>query len=248
MSTTFAVGEERWRARLGTLRQVVRQELVARQLARHIPDRPGRRVLDIGCGQGTQLLNLARRGHTVTGLDSSQALLGDLARSLRAETPEARGRVRLVRGDAGDTAAMFRAGRFDVVLCHGVLMYFADPGPMLAAVAAVTAPGGLVSLLVRNGDALAMRPGQRGDWAAAGAAFDGPWYLNRIGVRARADRLADLTAALAARDLEVQGWYGVRVFTDLAGDDAPVPGTDELGVLLACEERARTCSSAATAR
>ena len=235
---TFAPGEERWRARLGTLRQVVRQELVTRQLARHVPDRPGRRVLDIGCGQGNQLLSLARRGHTVTGLDRSQALLADLARSLRAETPEARGRVRLVRGDAGDTAAMFRAGRFDVVLCHGVLMYFPDPGPVLAAAAAVTAPGGLVSLLVRNGDALAMRPGQRGDWAAAGAAFDGPWYLNRIGVRARADRRSDLTAALAARGLEVQAWYGVRVFTDLAGDDAPLPGAGELGLLLACEERA----------
>jgi S-adenosylmethionine-dependent methyltransferase len=84
LSTTFAAGEERWRARLGTLRQVVRQELVARQLARQVPDRPARRVLDIGCGQGTQLLSLARRGHTVTGLDSSQALLGDLVRSLRA--------------------------------------------------------------------------------------------------------------------------------------------------------------------
>ena len=124
---------------------------------------------------------------------------------------------------------MFRAGRFDVVLCHGVLMYFPDPGPMLAAVAAVTAPGGLASLLVRNGDALAMRPGLRGDWAAADAAFDGPRYLNRIGVRARADRLDDLTAGLAAHDLDVQAWYGVRVFTDLAGDDAPVPDAGRSG-------------------
>jgi S-adenosylmethionine-dependent methyltransferase len=238
LSTTFAAGEDRWRARLDTLRQVVRQELVTRQLAGHVPDRPQRRVLDVGCGQGTQVLSLARRGHTVTGLDSSQALLGDLARSLRAETPQVAGRVRLVRGDARDTAALFGAGSFDVVLCHGVLMYFPDPGPMLAAVAAVTAPGGLVSLLVRNGDALAMRPGLRGDWAAADAAFGGPWYVNRIGVRARADRLADLTASLAAHDLEVQGWYGVRVFTDLAGDDAPLPGAAELGLLLACEEQA----------
>ena len=238
MTTTFAAGEERWRARLGTLRQVVRQELVTRQLAGHVPDRPGRRVLDVGCGQGTQVLNLARRGHTVTGLDSSQALLADLARSLRAEAPEVAGRVRLVRGDARDTAALFEAESFDVVLCHGVLMYFPDPGPMLAAIAAVTAPGGLVSLLVRNGDALAMRPGLRGDWAGAGAAFGGPWYLNRIGVRARADRLAGLTAGLATHDLEVQGWYGVRVFTDLAADDAPVPGAGELGLLLACEEQA----------
>ncbi len=238
MSTTFAAGEGRWRARLGTLRQVVRQELVSRQLARHVPDQPGRRVLDIGCGQGTQALGLARRGHLVTGLDSSPALLGDLRRSLRAEPPEVAERVRLVRGDARDTAALFRAGGFDVVLCHGVLMYLPDPEPMLAAIAAVTAPGGIVSLLVRNGDALAMRPGLRGDWAAADAAFGGPWYRNRIGVRARADRLADLTAGLAARQLDVEGWYGVRVFTDLAGDDAPVPDAGGLTLLLACEERA----------
>jgi S-adenosylmethionine-dependent methyltransferase len=238
LSTPFAAGEERWRARLGTLRQVVRQELLSRQLGGHVPDRPGRRVLDIGCGQGTQVLSLARRGHAVTGLDSSPALLGDLRRSLRTEPPEVAGRVRLVRGDARDTAALFGAGRFDVVLCHGVLMYFPDPEPMLAAIAAVTAPGGVVSLLVRNGDALAMRPGLRGDWAATAAAFDGPWYQNRIGVRARADRLAGLTASLAAREMDVQAWYGVRVFTDLAADDAPVPDADGLARLLACEERA----------
>lgn len=238
MSTTFAAGEESWRARLGTLRQVVRQELVSRQLAGHVPDQPVRRVLDIGCGQGTQVLRLARRGHLVTGLDSSQALLGDLRRSLRAEPPEVAGRIRLVRGDARDTAALFGPGCFDVVLCHGVLMYLPDPEPMLAAIAAVTAPGGIASLLVRNGDALALRPGLRGDWAAADAAFGGPWYQNRIGVRARADRLADLTAGLARHELDVQGWYGVRVFTDLAGDDAPVPDDAALTLLLACEERA----------
>ena len=67
MSTAFAAGEDRWRARLGTLRQVVRQELVARQLTGQLPDRPRRLVLDLGCGQGTQALILARRGHRVSG-------------------------------------------------------------------------------------------------------------------------------------------------------------------------------------
>ncbi|WP_034260783.1 methyltransferase domain-containing protein [Actinospica robiniae] len=76
MSIGFAVGEEKWRARLGTLRQVVRQEVVARQVAAHLPDLPQRRVLDVGCGQGTQALRLARRGHVITGLDSSDQLLG----------------------------------------------------------------------------------------------------------------------------------------------------------------------------
>jgi 2-polyprenyl-3-methyl-5-hydroxy-6-metoxy-1,4-benzoquinol methylase len=55
------------------LRDVVRQELVARQLQTHLPAVP--RVLDIGCAQGTQALRLARQGHQVTGLDASAELL-----------------------------------------------------------------------------------------------------------------------------------------------------------------------------
>lgn len=238
MSTAFSAGEQQWRARLGTLRQVVRQEMAARQLDEHLPARPARRVLDIGCGQGTQLLRLARRGHELTGLDSSDALLDDLGSALRAEPPGVAGRVRLVRGDALSAPGLLGAAGFDAVLCHGVLMYFAEPDPLLAAIAAVTAPGGVVSLLVRNGDALAMRPGLQGDWAAAAAGFDGAAYTNRIGVHARADRLADLTSALGRHGLEVRCWYGVRVFTDLAADDAALPGPEELDRVLACEERA----------
>src|SRR5689334_15920689 len=100
MGSGFAAGEGIWRARLGTLRQVVRQELVWRQLSAHLPEslrRPGRRVLDVGCGQGTQLLRLARSGHAVTGLDSSAALLADCRQALSAEPPEVRDRVRLVQ-------------------------------------------------------------------------------------------------------------------------------------------------------
>jgi SAM-dependent methyltransferase len=238
MSTPFVAGEEQWRARLDSLRQVVRQELVSRQLAAHIPDAPLRHILDVGCGQGTQLLRLARRGHVVTGLDSSSMLLADLERALSAERPEVRDRVRLVQANAERLLDQFAPASFEVVLCHGVLMYFADPDPLLNALAAVVIPGGLVSLLVRNGDALAMRAGLLGDWVAAATAFDGASYRNRLGVQARADRLQDLTARLAVRRLEVLTWYGVRVFTDGAADDAPSPDTEELTQALACEELA----------
>ncbi|MET7466399.1 methyltransferase domain-containing protein [Nonomuraea sp. NPDC005501] len=234
----FARGEQRWRAGLGTLRQVVRQELVTRQLAAHLPDTAPRRVLDVGCGQGTQLMRLARHGHAMTGLDSSAALLGDLERALADEPAQVRERVRTVRGDARDMAALFEPESFDAVLCHGVLMYFDDPEPLLEDLARLAVPGGVVSLLVRNGDALAMRPGLLGDWTSAGRAFDEPAYRNRIGVTARADRLDALTASLAGRGLKVRAWYGVRVFTDTVPADAELPGEVELGALLACEERA----------
>ena len=238
MGKGFSAGEESWRAGLGTLRQVVRQELVTRQLAAHLTDGRPMRVVDVGCGQGTQVLALARAGHRVTGVDSSSTLLGDLETALTAETAEVRGRVRLVQGEAERLADLVAAQAFDAVLCHGVLMYFADPAPLLTAVAAAVAPGGFASLLVRNGDALAMRPGLLGHWPTARRAFDDMSYGNRIGLTARADRLADLTGLLAERDLSVEAWYGVRVFTDTIPSDTPAPAEEELRVLLDCEERA----------
>ncbi|GAB2872547.1 class I SAM-dependent methyltransferase [Lentzea nigeriaca] len=207
---------------------------MSRQLTAHLPR--SARVLDVGCGQGTQVLRLARAGHHVTGLDSSPALLDDLGRALDAEPDDVRARVRVVQDDARNLASF--AESFDVVLCHGVLMYFADPEPLLDDLVRLVAPDGVLSLLVRNGDALAMRPGLRGDWAAARQAFESESYDNRIGVTARADRLDDLTASLADRRMRVRAWYGVRVFTDTAADEAAVPGEPELQALLACEERA----------
>ena len=55
-------------------------------------------------------------------------------------------------------------------------------------------------MLVRNGDALAMRPGLLGVWDKAGRASDGSPTLNRTGVGAG---LEDLTSALAQPQMAV---------------------------------------------
>jgi S-adenosylmethionine-dependent methyltransferase len=235
LSTAFTAGEQNWHARLGKLRDLVRQEIVARQLDQELPPAPVR-IIDLGCGQGTQALRLARRGYDVTGVDTSPGLLARFERDLAAEPAGVRDRVRVERGLIEDYAERGRVSPFPAVLCHGVLMYLADPDPVLSAITRMTAPGGLVSLLVRNGDALAMRPGLLGDWAACAESFGTDRYANRIGLSTRADRLADLTGRLAAHGLEVTAWYGVRVFTDAAANDAAPP--PDLAALLDCEERA----------
>ena len=235
MSTAFTAGEQQWQARLGKLRDVVRQEMVTRQLARELPAPPVR-LIDLGCGQGTQALRLARSGYDVTGVDASADLLARFGRDLAAEPAEVRGRVRAERARIEDYAERAGVSQFPAVLCHGVLMYLDDPGPVLRAIARLTSPGGVASLLVRNGEALAMRPGLLGDWAACAGAFGTDRYANRIGLSARGDRLGDLTGRLAAHGLEVTAWYGVRVFTDAAADDAAPP--PDLAALLDCEERA----------
>ncbi|WP_435792368.1 class I SAM-dependent methyltransferase [Actinacidiphila glaucinigra] len=216
----------------------MRQELVARQLDEQITARfpVGRRlrILDVGPGQGTQALRLARAGHLVTGLEADAEMAAVLREAVAAEPEGIRERITLVEGDGRETGRHFGPGSFDVVLCHGVLMYVPEPDAMVAGLARVLAPGGLLSLLVRNADALAMRPALQGDWAGALAAFGGDTFTNRLGLPARADRRADLTTTLSAIGAPLHAWYGVRVFTDTAPDDAAEVPEE----LLAAEELA----------
>ncbi|WP_031487348.1 class I SAM-dependent methyltransferase [Streptomyces bicolor] len=206
------------------------------QIAGRFPVGQRLRVLDVGMGQGTQALRLARAGHQVTGVEQDPKMIAAAREELAGEPEGIRERVRIVQGDGRDTGVHFLPGSFDVVLCHGVLMYVEDPDPLLAGLARMLAPGGLLSLLVRNGDALAMRPGLGGDWAGALGAFDTTQYRNRLGLDVRADRLTDLTSTLAGIGAPLHVWYGVRVFTDTAADGAEIPADVE--ALLAVEERA----------
>ncbi|WP_328496808.1 methyltransferase domain-containing protein [Streptomyces sp. NBC_00414] len=206
------------------------------QIAGRFPVGQRLRVLDVGMGQGTQALRLARAGHQVTGVEQDCTMISVAREALAAEPEGIRGRVRIVEGDGRDTGVHFLPGSFDVVLCHGVLMYVEEPDALLAGLARMLAPGGLLSLLVRNADALAMRPGLAGDWAGALASFDTSTYRNRLGLDVRADGLDTLTGTLAGIGAPLHAWYGVRVFTDTAADDAPVP--DDVETVLAAEERA----------
>ncbi|MEU9260896.1 methyltransferase domain-containing protein [Streptomyces sp. NPDC048212] len=224
------------------MRNTVRQELVARQLDEQIAARypvgQRLRVLDVGMGQGTQALRLARAGHSVTGLESDAEMLRTAREALAGEPEGIRERVRLIEGDGRDTGVHFMPGSFDVVLCHGVLMYVPEPDPLLAGLARMLAPGGLLSLLVRNADALAMRPGTAGDFGAALAAFETDTYTNRLGLSVRADRLDVLRATLAGIAAPLHIWYGVRVFTDNVSNEAELPGPEELARVFDAEDRA----------
>lgn len=110
----FAAAAATWRP-LGKIRDVVRQSLVGDQLTETVLSlgSGGCRVLDVGCGQGTQSLRLARQGHRVVGLDSSADLLARLRASLEAEPAPVRPRgSRGRRGGAyGSSATISRVHR-----------------------------------------------------------------------------------------------------------------------------------------
>lgn len=70
-------------------------------------------ILELGCGTGRVLLPLARAGHTVTGVDSSAAMLARARQRLAAEPEAVRARVALVEAEM---AALPDDGRFALVL------------------------------------------------------------------------------------------------------------------------------------
>ncbi len=225
----FDSGQVQWIQQLGDLRNVIRQELIRRQLAPLA--KKGSSVLDVGAGQGTQAIELARLGCVVTCLEPSPQL-----RALcSASANEAKVRLTQIDATLADAVTACEGRQFDLVCAHGLLMYLDDRTAAIGQLADRVAPGGRLSIAFRNGDALAARPGMRRDWPAAIEAMRGDRYLNGVGVDARADRLADVETDLRNAGLVIEQWFGVRVFNDSVPHGSALPAGEDLQALLEVE-------------
>jgi S-adenosylmethionine-dependent methyltransferase len=196
----------------------VRTYVLHQQLLAQLPPAPAR-VLDVGGGAGHQSFPLARAGYDITLLDASPAMLAKAEQRLAAEPPEVRDRVRVVHG-TGEDAPGILGEQFAAVLCHGVLMYLADPAPLIASLCACTEAGGIVSVMALNAETLAVRPALEHRWADALAAFEARAERGVLGVDTRADMVEELAEQLRAHRVEPIAWYGVWLFTDWMDIDA----------------------------
>jgi len=134
MTTTLAPATyERWRATpLGTLTEQTELRLVF-DLAGSVA---GKRVLDVGTGDGAYAIEAAVRDAEVTAIDSSAVML-DAARSRAARRGVS---LRLQEGRVENLP--FDAACFDVVLAVTVLCFVDDVGSAFRELARVLAPGG----------------------------------------------------------------------------------------------------------
>lgn len=222
----------------GTIRGRIRTLVIDSHLRAHLPPPPAA-LIDVGGGAGNQSIPLARSGYRVTIADPSDAMLREAAARLAGEPSAVADRVRLVRTDALQARSALSGQRFVGVLCHGVIMYVADPAPFTAALADLAEPGGIVSLVAKNARILAARPALEGRWAEALAAFDADRQVNGLGLDTRADTVQGLTALLAESGADPVAWYGVRLFTDgwTAADAAASAEQDVLAVELEASRR-----------
>lgn len=106
---------------------------------------PGR-VMDAGCGTGRVALELARRGHTVTGIDLDPSMLIPARDAAAAEGLH----VTWLQADLLDLLdlpGLLDAGAFDVVAAPGNVVVYLTPGTepqVVAALLATLRPGGLL--------------------------------------------------------------------------------------------------------
>jgi SAM-dependent methyltransferase len=102
----------------------------------------GGRVLELGCGAGTYVRLLGKRGHSVVGLDYS---LPSLSRAAAADPG------RLGRYVGGSSYALpFPADAFAAVTCIGVLQVLTDPEAAIAEMARVVARSGVLLIETLN--------------------------------------------------------------------------------------------------
>ena len=106
-------------------------------------------ILDVGAGQGQLALALAAQGHSVhlTDISADMLQLAELqARELGADN------VSFAQIGLAELVATHRQ-QYQLVLCHAMLEWLAQPELAIAQLRQLVAPGGVLSLMFYNKDA-----------------------------------------------------------------------------------------------
>lgn len=157
---------------------VCQRRALAPWLRQPVP--PRSTTLDVGCGIGRWSLELARRGHDVTGVDLSFRML----ERAQARAQEAGATCRF---EVGDAATLALGRTFDRIFCVTVLQHITEPDAAATAIerlAAHLSPHGELVLL----EAAPSMATRRCDTPAF-RARTAQWYigaLQRAGLRLRA--------------------------------------------------------------
>jgi ubiquinone biosynthesis O-methyltransferase len=174
----------RWRAsEIGAITERLERELIL-ELA---DDVSGRKVLDLGCGDGDLVLALANRGAIVTGIDASTAMID------AAECRAKQHGVDVTLQVATAERLPFPAGQFDLVTAITILCFVDDAAPVFREVARVLRPGGRLVI------------GELGKWSTWAA-----WRRVRAWLGSRLWRRGRFRTANELRELAEQAGLVVR--------------------------------------
>lgn len=108
----------------------VKPRLLTR-LDKYLAKRPESKILDIGIGDASHALDLAQRGHDVTGITVEQSE-HDIAVERSNQLKLGRGACQFMVLDATQIMQEFEPASFDVVLAHNVFHHLEKPDTAFA--------------------------------------------------------------------------------------------------------------------
>jgi S-adenosylmethionine-dependent methyltransferase len=193
-----------------TAKGQIRLAVLARDLAPLYQQSTPLRVLDIGAGIGQFSQNFARHGHHVTHTD----IAADMVETARERHQQAQlsDHYSYLCASLQQLPELLQGEQFDVVLCHAVLEWLAEPADALPILKRFLKPQGKLSLMFYNRDAKLM----------ANMIFGNFDYVEadlKVKKRVRMSPQqpiapADMTRWLVEHQLEVEQRTGVRCFHD----------------------------------
>jgi SAM-dependent methyltransferase len=108
----------------------------------------GRRVLEIGCGIGTDTVNFARGGANVTAVDLTEKSL-EVAKQ-RAKIFGLEDRIRFFQANAEELSSYVPVEPYDLVYSFGVVHHTPHPERVIEQILQYVKPGGTVKIMVYN--------------------------------------------------------------------------------------------------
>jgi len=132
----------------------------------------GKRVLEIGCGIGTDTLNFARHGAQVTAVDLTEKSL-DVARQ-RTRVFGLEDRVRFIQANAEKLSESVPVEPYDLVYSFGVIHHTPHPEWVLEEIRKYVTPVSTVKIMVYN------RWSWKVLWVLFGYGKGQFWKLNRL--------------------------------------------------------------------
>jgi 2-polyprenyl-3-methyl-5-hydroxy-6-metoxy-1,4-benzoquinol methylase len=106
----------------------------------------GKRVLEVGCGIGTDSINFARAGAQLTAVELSSESLRIAAQ--RADVMGVADRIQFVQANAEELTTTLTDEPYDLVYSFGVIHHTPHPERALAEMRVLVAPGGTLKLMV----------------------------------------------------------------------------------------------------
>lgn len=182
-------------------------------IERHLDNHPVR-ILDVGGGNGFNSIYFAKKGHSITLLDYSTAMLSEAKRNAKMEGVFEQ--ITFCRADAEAIQDLFLGQQFDLVLCHLMLDFMPEPRRVLKNICSLIAPQGLLSLLDANRYSEVYRKAiQTNDLVAALKAVDTQEYFHTWFSRLTPlFSSAEMIAVFQENGCELVGDFGIRCLCD----------------------------------